>query len=276
MLRTCFNDFLNRGSPEDCWELVPQVHKDAISTKYGFFTAPSNAPSSPNLESVQKASHAGSATLNKSRMSTGSSNPPASNPSRGESRAGKQQGVPVLPSPESSEGPQSPGSRENPKGLKNPLEYFKTKCNSSARQARLVRVTQDILEACALPESSYNKLWSTRGDLFNGPKSESKFCRLQRGRKELAKRSSEYNCARPLSLLFLAHEVDYCALTYNFLNLGRGRSRKTCAFKQLAESSGISPQCLKDDYWRSVNYFTLLQQMGPGILLRLGSEVESK
>lgn len=114
-----------------------------------------------------------------------------------------------------------------------------------------------------------------RKELFNGPESASRFSRLQRGREELAKRSTEYACARPLGLLFLAHEVDHLVLTCSELKLGRGRSRQTAVFEMLAEISGIELQSLKNDYWGSARYFKLLQAWGPGALLGLGSGVES-
>jgi hypothetical protein len=218
------------------------------------------------LESAQDASREKRATSTRCRSSTTPPDPPS--PDQGESRTEGEQ--PDGDQPVTSISP----SLERPE---NPQEYFDTKCISLDRRSRLVKATKAFLEAKIHSDTkSYEDMWSAKKGLFTGHQGVNKLCRLQRGRKELASRMAENKCANALSILFVAHEIDFYERTCCDLKLASGRSRKSLLLEKLAKSSNISKKNLKADYYKSPNYFILLREMGPGSVFYLESQVASK
>ncbi|TGO91201.1 hypothetical protein BPOR_0035g00020 [Botrytis porri] len=144
------------------------------------------------------------------------------------------------------------------------------------RIKRLNRAIRGIQEAKALPQESYNTLWSSKDGIFESPKEElRRFCRLQQGRKNIVSGSAGYDCAARLALLFLSHDIDHMEEEQRQLKVKHQHKTKTSVFNDLARISGTSLVDLKDDYKKSKNYTFLLEKAGPGSLLEIGSNVSS-
>lgn len=78
--------------------------------------------------------------------------------------------------------------------------------------------------------------------------------------------------ASRLSLLFVAHDVDYETCTVPFI-LKKGQSRKSAALNIIANDLAIWELSMRHDGRRSRSYKLLLEIGGLGSLLELGKEV---
>jgi len=282
VLKTCFRDFLGRGSIDDCWQLVPQSHKAAISTKCRLSIVSSNLAASDSVRkgSYPKGTSSCGAPQDISISPVPISNTPVSKPAL---LCGSSPNTfsPIYTSSGAQHDPSSLASviqstADNSSSSLVAEKYFKGRCSDPDRIHRLVRIVRAFNDAKALPERCYEELWSPKKGLFNGSESGlDRFRRLQRGRTKIMQHIIEYDCANRLGLMFVAHDVDHLSLMSADLKLGPGRSRKTAAFEKLADISGTELQSLKEDYKRSRNYFHLLEKAGPGTLLELGSQVAS-
>jgi hypothetical protein len=90
------------------------------------------------------------------------------------------------------------------------------------------------VEAKALPQESYEMLWSFKDRIFKGSEDRlERFCRLQRGRRKIMLRTTEYDCTTRLALLFVNHDIDHLSKVLKKSKdpkLRRGQNRKTAAF----------------------------------------------
>lgn len=119
------------------------------------------------------------------------------------------------------------------------------------RIQRLVRVVRGFVEAKALPQQSYEMLWSFKDGIFEDSEDGlGRFCRLQRGRRKMMLRATEYDCATRLALLFVNHDIDHLSKvpkTSKDPKLRRGQNRKTAAFQQIVAASDTTLEVLKTD-----------------------------
>lgn len=157
------------------------------------------------------------------------------------------------------------------RGIDSALKFIADRVESSHRAQHLVRVTRGSVEALQQPPEFYNMLWSGNDNVFAGGESDSKLCRLYRGRKKIDKFHQQYECASRLSLVFLAHDIE--ATKSKDWRLGPGQSRQYAAVLWIAHHLGVSPEDVKDEWRRSQNYVRLLEVCGPGVLLELGTGV---
>ena len=157
------------------------------------------------------------------------------------------------------------------RGIDSALKYIADRVESSQRAQHLVRVTRGSSEALQQPPDFYNMLWSGNDNVFAGGESDSKLCRLYRGRKKIDKFHQQYECASRLSLVFLTHDIE--AIKSWDWTLGPGQSRQYAAVLWIAHHLGVSPEDIKDEWRRSQNYVRLLEACGPGVLLELGTGV---
>ncbi|CAG8980234.1 hypothetical protein HYALB_00009816 [Hymenoscyphus albidus] len=284
-LEASFREFLERGTAENCWRLVPLLHREVFSArpKSPLGIDVSNFPpsNSSHDNSPSRASAAPQDTpLTAPPSSTVSSSNPISEPTSqchsspntiisASTLSGAALLTEVVPRPASAD-----ASSSGSNGIA--AAYFEKILghDKQIRVQRLVRTVRGLEKAAALPLQSYERLWSTKGKIFEGSETgpSGRLCRLQRGRQKIRQGNGEYECASRLSLLFLANDVDHI-YSSNKLKLSSGRGRKTIAFEELAESSGISLNTLKDDYKKSRGYMQLLAEEGPGSVLEVGSEV---
>ena len=151
------------------------------------------------------------------------------------------------------------------------LKFIADRVESTHCTQHLVRVTKGSIEALQQPLDFYKMLWSGNDNVFAGGESDSKLCRLYRGRKKIDKFHQQYECASRLSLVFLAHDIE--VTKSRDWRLGPGQSRQYAAVLWIAHHLGVSPEDIKDEWRRSQNYLRLLEVCGPGILLELGTGV---
>ena len=156
-------------------------------------------------------------------------------------------------------------------GIDSALKFIADRVESSNRAQHLIRVTRGSIEAFQQPPEFYSMLWSGNENVFAGGESDSKLCRLYRGRKKIDNFHQQYECASRLSLVFLAHDIE--ATKSRDWKLGPGQSRQYAAVLWIAHHLGVSPEDIKDEWRRSQNYVRLLEVCGPGVLLELGTGV---
>jgi hypothetical protein len=259
---------------ENCWHLIPPVHKTTILDRYGLSnlgSIPSKPPASNSVGDIPLPISAPSCV--------------ASQDSPGARF--------VSPNTTASSTESTPGSlfftAESQSIVGASLfdseirvaRHFKNIAPGAHpdRIQRLVRVVRGFVEAKALPQESYEMLWSFKDGIFEGSEDGlERFCRLQRGRRKIMVRTTEYDCATRLALLFVNHDIDHLSKVPKKSKdpkLRRGQNRKTAAFQQLVAVSDTPLEVLKTDWKNSRNYSHVLAQAGPGSLLEMGSGVNS-
>ena len=135
----------------------------------------------------------------------------------------------------------------------------------------MARACKAIIEAEALPEGFYEKLWVDKDGPFKGAELHSdRISRLQRGRQKAALRIAEYSHIYILSLLYLRLEVDHYSNTLDKLKLQRGYSKFSTSMETLAKASGTDLDTFKTDCKNGNIYFNWLEANGPGSLFHLG------
>lgn len=242
---------------ENCWQLIPQVHKAVILDKYRL----------PSLGSTPSKSLISDSDSDNPFPTTSTPTPSTAEPTRDP--------LILIAGPQ----PTIDASLLDPKA--HVARHFEKIIPSASpdRIQRLVRVVRALVEAEALSPGSYETLWSPKDGIFEGSEDEpSRFRRLQRGRRKITLGAAEYDCAARLALTFVNHDIDHLSQdpkNLKDLNLGRGQKRKTGAVELLARASDTPLELLKSDWSRSRNYMHLLVQAGPGSLLEIGSSVSS-
>jgi hypothetical protein len=89
-----------------------------------------------------------------------------------------------------------------------------------------------------------------------------------------------HHFTRLLGILYWAHEVtarpkDAVTARPKGLDLAQGETPQTAAFRKIATALDISLDAVKAEYKKSKNYLLLLEEEGPGILLQIGTGVDS-
>ena len=287
-------EFFERGTAEDCWELVPPTHKAVLLS-----TPPPDALQTSNI-SASKPSV--------SNPEEGVSSSTASVPSHASQKA------PLSAAPEPCVALREASLSTAPAICAAPLgasvSTVSKSCAASADTSeplafllslkpthgsvlpsgvpvpdhieadvrRLVKAIDGFKAATPHPLESYKTLWSAREAIFDVSEGEpiGKFGRLQLGRDKIKKASSQYDCADRLTDMYFAHHVDYIVETTIVKDkLPPGQGRLTAAFKQLSEDSGIPVDVMKEDYGGCRNFFQVLHEEGPGSLLENGPNMTS-
>ncbi|KAI9728913.1 MAG: hypothetical protein M1834_007171 [Cirrosporium novae-zelandiae] len=253
-LRLCFIRFFERGTIEDCSQLVPQKHRPPSLP-----SQPSQPPPSPPVQPCPS----------KSPLLPLPSQPPSS--------------PPVQPYP--SESPSLSLSSSAPLLYpKSSLRtYFEnlvgTDENNLKRVNRLVQAADGFSKAEQLELSCYEQLWATKTtSIFNQNESEPspndstdsvRIPRLFQGDQNISDRSTEYQCAGRFTSIFIAYEVEQMALSRHLI-LAQGQGRKTAAYNKIAQILSLTADLVRARDKRSRNYIRLIQNGGPRSLLELG------
>ncbi|TGO43911.1 hypothetical protein BCON_0735g00010 [Botryotinia convoluta] len=297
-LKACFTEFFERGTAEDCWNLIPQAHKANIykSRWVNLELAPPVSTASISVKDVSYENTSSSCVplhdspFSGSISATNSISDPALSlyiPSNvvAQQQPTRRDGSSDIPASNLTASnittrrlPTAIDPSSNIEVSTSAKIYFE-KVIPDADQDRIKRLNRAIRgfrEAKALPQESYNTLWSSKDGIFESPKEElRRFCRLQQGRKNIVFGSAGYDCAARLALLFLSHDIDHMEEEQRQLKVKHQHKTKTSVFKDLARISGTLLVDLKNDYKKSKNYTFLLEKAGPGSLLEIGSNVSS-
>lgn len=132
--------------------------------------------------------------------------------------------------------------------------YQKEGINQPTQLRRLVKATQGLIFAKPIGFESYRQLW--KGAIVAG---------------SLRTDINHYDCARRLSLLFIAQAIDQEELIGN-LDVSSGKGRKTAAFNKIAKKKDIGELDVRKYYRMSRNYRYLMDIGGLGSLLEIGNE----
>ncbi|KAF7855374.1 hypothetical protein EAF04_010117 [Stromatinia cepivora] len=272
-LISCFKALFERGTADDCWNLIPEIHKATILDQYRL----SNLSSASNSvdDNFCKAGQYVPSRCFPLRLCSGSelvtlvapvhhSTCVSDRPSSSHTSSGK------IVQPHLTISPSLSG------GQANIARYFVGVMPNvkQKRMKRLVRIVEGFKEAEALPLESYQNLWSSKSGIFEDFDDGShKFRRLQQGRRKIRSGSTENDCAARLTSIFLIHDVDH--LSQMPKNTKLHHNRKTVAFRELAEIDNTPLETLKGDYKKGRNYLHLLLKGQPGSLLELGSNVSA-
>lgn len=257
-----FQEFLRRGTIEDCWELVPSTHKAALlNASQTSGAVHLNNIANPTETTISPKSPTPSATLLQKSP-------------RASQAITKKNLIPPAQLQPTAEILLSTPNNSIVVGL-----VAQTKCDDPKRIQRLVQAVEALKLAAPLPPESYEKLWSAREGLFAGNETglEGWMCRLVRGRKKIDESLQASDCASRLSLMLIPQFVDY-AEKWGGLSPKSGKSgygRRSLAMEVAAQACGVSLDTLKQYIARTRNYFYLLQKVGPGYVLELGSGVTS-
>lgn len=140
----------------------------------------------------------------------------------------------------------------------------------------MVRAADSLAAAKQLHQSCYDGLWTTQAPVFEAPGSGcfERIDQLLQGLEKITDRSNQFDCAKRLGLMFVAHDVEQIMKLDN-LGLSTGRGRKTAAFKKIAEETSWAVDKVGGFYKRSKNYMALITLGGPGTLLELGTGLNS-
>lgn len=220
---------------ENCWQLIPHVHKTVILDRYRLPSL-GITPSKPLVSDPvgENLFQTGPLSCVASRGSPNSRfvlpNTPAPNPLLSCHATS-------IPTPSCAE--PTPGSltfiaEPQPTinaSLLDPniriARHFKKIIPGAipGRIQRLVRVVRGFVEAQALSLESYGTLWSAKNGIFDGfENGPSRFCRLQRGRRRIILGTAEYDCAARLALMFVNHDIDHLSqVPKNSKHLGLSR-----------------------------------------------------
>lgn len=138
----------------------------------------------------------------------------------------------------------------------------------------LVRAVDGILKAPDMSPAAYQSIWSPRAEIFEGsePGPIARFRRLYDGHLKIKQGQEENACADRLCYIFLEHDLEHLMQTET-LEMSRGRGRKTAAFCKQAESISSTVEAIRADRKSGRAYLQLLYEGGPGLLLRIGSQV---
>ncbi|KAJ6175026.1 hypothetical protein N7485_004831 [Penicillium canescens] len=155
--------------------------------------------------------------------------------------------------------------------------FFRTRLGSrNSRATYLARALQGLINAMELDGARYANLWSTRERIFSGVGTGpvARFQRLFHGFLRVKRGRDDYDCASRLCHIFLEHDLEQLA-TSDFLRLSRGRGRKSAALSLQAASISASINAVKADRKAGQRYMQILMDAGPGLLLMLGSQVNT-
>ena len=158
-------------------------------------------------------------------------------------------------------------------GMQEAWETFAANSNSQTQLHRLMRVFEGVLRAAQQPASFYRSLWSAhKNQVFDlKDTTQSRIARLFQGRKLIEQEFQRFECAGRLSLVFLAHDVEF--IKSQDWKLAPGQSRQNAAVMSIANHLDVEPDEIKKEWRRSRNYIKLLEECGPASLLELGTGV---
>ncbi|KAJ6174591.1 hypothetical protein N7485_005328 [Penicillium canescens] len=159
----------------------------------------------------------------------------------------------------------------------NAAAFFRARLGSrNSRATYLARALQGLINAMELDGATYANLWSTRERIFSGVGTGpvARFQRLFHGFLRVKRGRDDYDCASRLCHIFLDHDLEQLA-TSDLLHLSRGRGRKSAALSLHAASISASIGAVKTDRKAGQRYMQILMDAGPGLLLMLGSQVNT-
>ncbi|KAJ6174613.1 hypothetical protein N7485_005077 [Penicillium canescens] len=159
----------------------------------------------------------------------------------------------------------------------NAAAFFRARLGSrNSRATYLARALQGLINAMELDGATYANLWSTRERIFSGVGTSpvARFQRLFHGFLRVKRGRDDYDCASRLFHIFLDHDLEQLA-TSDLLRLSRGRGRKSAALSLQAASISASIGAVKADRKAGQRYMQILMDAGPGLLLMLGSQINT-
>ncbi|KAJ6181753.1 hypothetical protein N7485_000395 [Penicillium canescens] len=159
----------------------------------------------------------------------------------------------------------------------NAAAFFRARLRSrSSRASYLARALQGLINVMEPDGTRYANLWSTRERIFSGVGTGpvARFQRLFHGFLRVKRGREDYDCASRLCHIFLEHDLEQLA-TSDLLHLSRGRGRKSAALSLQAASISASIDAVKADRKAGQRYMQILMDAGPGLLLMLGSQVNT-
>ncbi len=140
----------------------------------------------------------------------------------------------------------------------------------------MVRAVRGFLEAVNLDAESFKNIWSARAKLFlgSGTGPIARFNRLYDGLTRIKRGRKDHECASRLCYIFLEHDLEQLILPGSF-QMSRGRGRKTAALYAHEASLSATVDTVKADLKAGKGYLQLLMEASPGLLLIIGSHVNT-
>ena len=164
-----------------------------------------------------------------------------------------------------------------PNVLSEAQTFFEKKLGPRRGQAKhLVRAFRGFRESVDLNPESYKNIWCARTKIFlgSGTGPLARFHRLYDGLVRIKRGREDYDCASRLCHIFLEHDLEQLVKSGSF-QMSRGRGRKTAALYAQAESISSTVAAVKADRKAGRCYLQLLTLSGPGLLLLIGSQVNT-
>ncbi|OBT96316.1 hypothetical protein VE01_05744 [Pseudogymnoascus verrucosus] len=155
--------------------------------------------------------------------------------------------------------------------------FFETRLGPRKGHAKnLVRAFRGFLESIDLDPEDYRNIWSARSEIFlgSGVGPIARFHRLYDGLVRIKRGREDYDCASRLWHIFLEHDLEQLVRSGSF-KMSRGRGKKTAALCAQAESISSTVASVKADRKTGRCYLQLLRLSSPGLLLLIGSHVNT-